>query len=294
MDITQDKLLDDFEKYNKCDQNFRSHLGVSIIGDDCARKIFLSFRFAKKEKFTARQTTIFDLGHFIEKLVIDKLRKIKHFSVFAPNKQYKIVDCFGHLGGSLDGIVVYNNEAYVLEVKSHKNSSYTQFKKHGVIKSHYQHYIQSNIYAVKTGISKILYAALNKDTGEISFEILPVNIKKAKLFIEKAYDIIFNNFSPPLSLDSRYFKCKMCPYYSICFEQEQLKKHCRNCVNSVPLKAIKDGDKNKNDKSVFYIYGDNSIIEPNWICSKHLSTKNSFDCDSLIAEYCNEYLPISF
>lgn len=65
---------------NYCDKKWgdenRKHLGFSLIGDDCRRKLWYGFRWCKKPKPEPRVKRLFDRGHKEEERFVDYLRGI--------------------------------------------------------------------------------------------------------------------------------------------------------------------------------------------------------------------------
>lgn len=73
-----DQLLIDIDNY--CDRKWidenRSHLGFSLIGDECTRKLWYGFRWCKMQKPAPRIKRLFNRGHLEEDRFIDYLRGI--------------------------------------------------------------------------------------------------------------------------------------------------------------------------------------------------------------------------
>src|SRR5258706_6836432 len=85
----------------------RAHLGVSIIGEKCSRKLWYSFRWCKLEQFSGRMRRLFNRGHKEE----EKFKELLSWMGFfvreidpTTNKQYKFSALGGHYGGSGDSI----------------------------------------------------------------------------------------------------------------------------------------------------------------------------------------------
>lgn len=126
------------------DDGPRAHLGASLIGDPCSRKLWYIFRWVKHKRHDGRMYRLFNRGHREEERFVQWLRGIG-FEVmeFDPNwepddvvkvgqhkgktvkelpdnylewartenvdlckKQFRISGCNGHFGGSLDGLTI--------------------------------------------------------------------------------------------------------------------------------------------------------------------------------------------
>lgn len=78
LDKIADQLMIDIDNY--CDKKWqdehRSHLGFSTIGDECQRKLWYAFRWCKTPKPSPRIKRLFDRGHKEEDRFIDYLRGI--------------------------------------------------------------------------------------------------------------------------------------------------------------------------------------------------------------------------
>lgn len=67
------------------DDGHRNHLGASLIGDDCKRKLWYGFRWAFKKKFEGRLLRLFNRGHREEDRFIEWLEGAG-FKVWAENR----------------------------------------------------------------------------------------------------------------------------------------------------------------------------------------------------------------
>ena len=98
-----DQMMIDIDNY--CDRKWfdenRSHLGFSLIGDECQRKLWYGFRWCKTPKPSPRVKRLFDRGHREEERFIDYLRGIgckvypfdpKWRLLYLPNDKYLVVE----------------------------------------------------------------------------------------------------------------------------------------------------------------------------------------------------------
>ena len=79
----------------------RGHLGCSLLGHPCERWLWLSFRWAVKEKFQGRILRLFRRGHKEEANFIADLEAIG--VNFSSHQEH--VDLGSHVGGSTDGTI---------------------------------------------------------------------------------------------------------------------------------------------------------------------------------------------
>ena len=117
------KIKADIDKYcvDKYSGEHRKHLGASVMGEACARKLWYIFRWVKKEKFSGRMLRLFQVGHTAEARFADYLEGIGLIVQLCDPKtgeQRRISDHNGHFGGSLDGVATNIDEKFLLEFKN--------------------------------------------------------------------------------------------------------------------------------------------------------------------------------
>ena len=213
-------------KHEETPQEFRAHLGCSLIGEKCERKIWLGFRWAIKESFPGRILRLFRRGHLEEQTVIDDLRSIG----MTVERLQERVEFGSHVGGSIDGVV----DGMLLEIKTHADKSFVALKKDGVQKSKPLHDVQMQSYMKGLGLFKALYYAVNKNTDEIHTEIVDYDQAVADKYVERAKRIALSNgMPPPISTDPSWFECKFCSGHDLCHGNKLTKQvNCRTCAHS--------------------------------------------------------------
>lgn len=226
----------------------RSHLGLSTIGDPCARKIFFQFRWTLKRKHIGRIIRLFNRGHMEEGRFIAALLTagMKVYQQDAQGKQFRISSFGGHVGSATDGIVVGcpdlqdPNVAILTEMKTHGEKSFVKLKKEGVQESKFMHYVQQQVYMNKMDLRASLYLATNKNTDEIYAEIVMYDEVVAMHFLDRA-DQIAGADEAPVGLSNKgasWFECKMCDFAGVCYRGEEPLRNCRTCRYSI---AKEDG-----------------------------------------------------
>ena len=259
------QIWQDVEQYSKeCfAEEPRTHLGASVIGDPCQAKSWNTFRWLHFEDFSGRMRRLFNRGHEEEKRFIRWLEGIG-FEVREVDpdtqEQYRISGVNGHFGGSLDSIIKpperYNIPAEHLiwlgEFKTYNEKQYVKLagKKPswrdidkgprtggaGVKMTKPEHYRQMCSYGRAYGFSYGLYCAVNKDTDELYYEIVPLNWHDADDLFRKAEIIINSQRQPPkIAQTETYFDCKFCDYSDICHKGELPTKNCRSCAYARPV-----------------------------------------------------------
>jgi CRISPR/Cas system-associated exonuclease Cas4 (RecB family) len=220
----------------------RYHLGASLIGDKCKRKLWYSFRWVKEVNHNGQLLRLFQTGHLAEPRFIEDLKrvgvKVYEFDE-TTGQQFKVSECQGHFGGSMDGVglgIGQSKKWHLLEFKTHNEKSFKELKEKGVKEAKPQHYAQMCVYMYLAGIERAYYMAVNKNNDELYGERLKSDNNHAKALIEKANSIIFAD-EPPTGISERadWFECKFCDYHDICFEQKIPQSNCRTCAHSTPV-----------------------------------------------------------
>ena len=224
----------------------RNHLGASIIGDDCAAKAWSVFRWLKEEQHPGRQMRLFNRGHMEEPRLIRWLTAMG-FEVRehdpATGKQFRILGCKGHFGGSLDGLAKapahYNLSSDLIlltEYKTHSDKSFTKLKKEGMVRSKPMHFKQMCAYGRAYNVLYGLYVAVNKNDDEIYFEIVVLDYREADNLFHKAETIVFSQTRPgKIANTPSFFNCQYCHFSGICHSGEAPEINCRSCFNAVPV-----------------------------------------------------------
>ena len=227
----------------KADDRNRPHLGASLIGHECDRAIWYTFRWAEREQFDGRMLRLFDTGHMAEHRFVSDLRATGatvHDVEPGTGKQWRISGHGGHFGGSMDGCAVGIIEApktwHVTEFKTHSQKSFDKLKKEGVRKAKPRHYDQMVVYMGKTGMTRALYLAVNKNTDEMYSERIEEDKDRFKVLEARALRIIKSTEPPAgISTDPSWFECKYCSFKDICHGDQVPQVNCRTCAHSEPV-----------------------------------------------------------
>ena len=243
-------LIDAHHERNR--ERPRPHMGVSLLGHECERYLWLSFRWAVREVFSGRMLRLFRRGHNEEAMIISDLEAIG--VVFKKSSDDAQLDgaqarvTFGsHVSGSLDGIIEHDipkapKGRHVAEFKTHSQKSFDELKKLGVEKSKPMHFIQMQCYMFGTGIDRALYVAINKNTDEYYTERIRLDKAVAERAIARGQRLALDmRAPPPISFDPSWFKCKMCPmngkacHTKASGTKPTIERNCRTCENSRPM-----------------------------------------------------------
>lgn len=230
------------DAYRTENEPFRSHLGASLLGRECAREIWYNFRWAYRSNFDGRMVRLFNRGHLEEGRFIAMLLTIgcEVYQQDENGKQFRISFAEGHAGGSGDGIVVGlpdlpAGQAALCEFKTHNDKSFKELETKGVQEAKPEHYVQMNIYMYKMGIPVCLYLSVNKNTDAVYGEIVTLEREIAEQYIERGDKLVWMQEPPKrLSETPGFWKCKFCVFKQICHWQEEPDLNCRTCEYSEP------------------------------------------------------------
>lgn len=222
---------------------WREHLGASIIGRECERQIWYSWRWTLKVSFSGRMLRLFQRGQLEEDQFIKDLRAIGaevHAVNMDTGDQFRVSALGGHFGGSMDGAARGIPEApkswHVLEFKTHNDKSFTKLAKESVAKAKPEHYTQMQVYMGLTGMERALYLGVNKNDDNLYGERVRFDSKHFQRTMEKAERIVRAPEPPPrISNDAAFFKCKFCDASSLCHGTSSPYPNCRTCLHATPI-----------------------------------------------------------
>lgn len=255
------------DAYREDEEGFRSHLGASIIGQDCARAIWYSWRWVTLPEFSGQMLRLFNRGHIEEGRFIAQLLTMgcEVYQQDKDGKQFRVSHADDHMGGSGDGVVMNVPDvapvtAVLGEFKTHNEKSFVklagenwrkhldylfgltktpaQFKGEGVREAKPEHYVQMQIYMRKMGLGVALYGAVNKNTDDIYCELVPLDIRTADEFLDRGENLIDMELPPKkLSESPGFWKCKFCDHAPVCHLGKPAAVNCRTCSFSTPIRG---------------------------------------------------------
>lgn len=229
------------DAYSTKEDLWRDHLGASLIGRECGRELWYSFRWATEKRFDGRMLRLFNRGHLEEPRFIALLVMIgcQVWQVDANGKQFRIGDHNGHFGGSMDGVIQslpdIPDQPVLGEFKTHNAKSFEKLVAEGVLKAKWEHFIQMQLYMGKNGLGWAAYCATNKDTDAIHIELVQFDPLQYQRYLDRAGMIIQATSPPPKINESPgWFKCKFCDQKEACHNGAALAINCRTCHWSRP------------------------------------------------------------
>ena len=216
----------------------RPHLGASEIGEECARKLWFGFRWAKHVKHPGRMMRLFDRGDREEAPLVKLLQQagIRVERVNVDKAPIHFTKFAGHFGGPLDamgrGFPEFPDEWMVVEFKTHNNKSFLQLQELCVFVCKPLHWTQMQVYMGFTSTKHACYIAVNKDNDELYVEFVAADPSAYEVALERARTIVEAS-EPPEGYQGTY-DCRWCAYSASCKSGKVL-ANCRTCKHSCPV-----------------------------------------------------------
>ena len=194
----------------------REYIGASIIGHPCSRKIWYEYNNYPAKEFTPELLMTFEIGRILEQAL-----KV-HLINFNDNCEYKLTQTMEsenkEIKGTPDAIMSFDDENYIIEIKTANNASFNQFVSHGLRAWRPQYYAQLNCYLGMSRIQKGILLCINKDNSKLREEQIEFNESYYKTLLLKAQSIKAATEPPNRIAETPLHPiCRMCPYKTTCF-----------------------------------------------------------------------------
>lgn len=219
------------------EQHFRGHLGASLLGRECDRALWYTFHWWTKNRFDGRMIMLFNRGHLEEARFVAMLQTagVQVWQHDANGKQIRVQGHRGHGGGSTDGVVRgvpdFPDIPMVAEFKTHSEKSFNKLRDEGMQHAKWEHFVQTQIYAGRIRLTKILYLAVNKNNDEPYAEIIDFDPVIFARYEEREKRIIDTEEIPPRFRDNpKWTPCRFCDHVGKCFNNEPPERNCRTCA----------------------------------------------------------------
>jgi hypothetical protein len=248
------------DAYRRDDEAHRSHLGASILGGECPRAIWYSFRWATRKNFDARTLRLFNRGHLEEPRFLAMLLMIgcEVWWQDEQGKQFRIGWADDHAGGSGDGVArgvpdldpataavcefkTYGEKSFIelagklLEWRAYRQHRAGPFPGRGVRVAKFEHFVQMQTYMRKMGLAAALYMAVCKNTDDVYAEVVTLDAEFADQFIDRGEKLVWMAEAPKRISDSPgFFKCRFCDHRPVCHLKAEPDRNCRTCDFSRP------------------------------------------------------------
>jgi hypothetical protein len=255
----------------------RPHLGASVLGKECDRAVWYSFRWVQDPEHDGRILALFDRGTVEEPRVFSKLRAagITVRSTDHETGKQWFVELGPHMSGSADSIVQGLLEdpdtQYVLDVKTAGVKSFERMLKAANARAwSVDYWAQQQLYMhglIARGI-EVRMAALMivcKDDDRMHLLRFPYEQVEAERLLARGRRIVVSE-DPPMRIsnDPTAWGCKFCDYHATCQlgQYAKLERNCRTCLHST---AEQDGSWS----CAFHAQTINTIVQKHG-CTSHL------------------------
>lgn len=228
-------------------QRLSRRLGASILGQECERRLWYSFRWCAAEKFDGRMLRLFNRGHREEALFVEELRgigcKVQDVDP-STGEQFEFTGCGGHLVAKIDGVALGVPEApktwHNLSFKTVNAKGFAALEKNDVAKEKPEHVAQNQIEMHLSQLTRTLYLSACKDDDSLHVERIRYDGAEGARLEAKAERVIFAQEPPTgISADPAFYKCKFCPASKVCHTAQLPPASCRTCLHATPER---DGD----------------------------------------------------
>lgn len=242
--------LDDLHTQASGSEAPRRYLGASLIGQECRRRIWYSFRWALPRAFPATSYRAIQDGHRGEAVMVAWLRSLPDIQLWTedpdqPGGQIGFTACAGHFRGHLDGIILGLYQApKTPHVWEHKVCNETKWNKlvkliqeHGEKAALLQwdavYYAQAQIYMHQMDLTRHYLTVGTPGNRKLVSCRTEYRATDAKAILKKAEQIITSD-RPPLKLsdDPTWYQCKLCDYHALCHGAALPAVNCRTCAHS--------------------------------------------------------------
>jgi len=202
------ELIDQFYLENQRNKE-QTRFYITDAGK-CPRAVFFKFKNAPREPMEPRLLRIFEHGENIHRAIFNVLYRLKlGVTTEIPIPAQEIVS------GRADAILCFNNENYVLDIKS--INSYI-FKNMQAPKE--ENVYQVQLYMHFFGIKKAILLYVDKDQQDMKEFFVDYDESLCKGLLDKFYalkeDIEQNKIPARLADYGRNWQCNYCQYKDIC------------------------------------------------------------------------------
>jgi len=207
----------------------RPYLGMSGIGHECIRHIWLGWRWASNVFITAKQQRIFDRGDLEEDRVVKDLQEL---GISVYGRQREIIGFAGHAKGHIDGIALGIIEApeteHLLEFKTMNDKYFNIFLDKG-LDAFPNYFAQMQRYMGGLKLKRAFFSATNKNDESRDYVRVYFDKQIYEDLCDKERNVVMSELPPQVAFPSTYYKCKWCAHYNICHNGMAPVINCRTC-----------------------------------------------------------------
>jgi hypothetical protein len=268
----------------------RPYLGMSAIGDQCARKLWYGFRWAAESNFDAATLKRFADGHATEAVAIARLKAVGELELHDVNEageQFGFSDVGGHFRGHMDGVVLGLLQApktwHVLEIKATEKlrdleKAKAEFgEKLALKKWNPTYYAQAVLYMAYAGLDRHYLVACSPGGRKWTSVRTEADPAEAESLMAKAARIVLADQPPERIASSDFYICRWCDFHAVCHDGKPADRNCRTCLSST---AEPDG----RWSCARYEIDDLSVSQQEEGCATHLYIPDLVDGEQVDAD----------
>ena len=220
--------------------DWRPHLGMSLIGHECDRRIWYTLNWYYASEHAPRTLRIFRTGNVTESVTTSDLKKIPGAIVETHDREGKQFELkckeLPVLAGSMDavayGLPEHPDEWVVVEIKSSNKSKFNELTKKGLKAHNRQHFSQLNMYMRESGLRWGIYISRCKDDDRYYTEWVAHDPYYTNQLVDRAINIVSQETPPPKIYDTPdFFMCRWCDAREVCHLNAEPPQNCRTCTN---------------------------------------------------------------
>lgn len=230
-DRIAENMYEAASRYAKA-QPARNYLGMSAIGNPCARALWYSFRQFTPVATEGRGQMIFSLGDAIEQEAIRWL-ELAGYQIEGRQEDFSALNGFfqGHCDGIIHGVTA---KPHILEIKSANEKRFALFQKQGITRETAPAYAaQVQCYMGYAQLERALFVVVNKNNCEIHTERHYFDEAFFREMEAKAASIIEAHRPPERAFAETSTACKWCDYRGHCWQSPyvQERQTCGSCAS---------------------------------------------------------------
>ena len=204
-------------------------LRASKAGYPCLRNLFYSVHTPEKGITSPQTQRIFDVGSYLEPLVVEWLRADGWDVTYNQGSQNAELEVFlplegGNLAGHPDCFISKGDMQNVLvDIKTMNDRAYTLWKREGTVKSKPQYVDQLHVYAmgcIRAGIEINLHTlgivAVNKNNSDWHIDFFDFDFGRAADIQDKAVAVFAMTEPPTENSPCESWCCNYCEFSHCC------------------------------------------------------------------------------
>lgn len=208
----------------------RPYLGGSRLGEPCARKLQYEYLGRPDSPRKASTHNIFAIGHAGEDAVAQLLKAagLDLRTHDRSGSQFGFSVAGDRIRGHIDGVVcggpaTLGPYPFLWENKWVAAKYWNAIVKKGVAAERPVYAGQVSIYQAYMGLEEnpALFSVGNRDTGEVAFERLPFDARRAQEASDRGVSILTaceaGEWLPRAYASSTFYECKWCPHSAECW-----------------------------------------------------------------------------